>query len=105
MKPIRIRSTPEDRSASVLLAAVHLSIAIGYKNISGGKVADAAKCSRALVLHHFGSVSFLRDRIMEWAVKNNNAELVLQGIVAKDPIALVAPDELKEKAKTTLNYE
>lgn len=101
----RRRLDDGSRREEILHAAVLLSLSLGYQKITQLSVAPVAECAPSLIRFYFGSMDGLRKAVMEHAVKNELAEIVLQGIIAGDPLALSAPAELKNKAKTILNFE
>ncbi len=74
----------------------------GYLNMTKARVAWAAWCSPALVAYHFGSVSAFRTEVMREAVRVNCAPVVAQGLAMRDPIAMAAPDDVKQAAKEFL---
>ena len=98
------RMQPTHRKEQILQAAVFLAASKGYRVITGPEVAQAAECAKGLVFHYFGSIDGLRKDIMQWAISNRNAEIVLQGLACGDPLAQSAPKDVKDLAKTLLNF-
>lgn len=93
---------PEQRKADILGASLKIAERDGYDRISRKQVADAAGVSEALVSHHFGTMPHFRRELMRFAVKQRNARLVLQGLLAKDNQARKAPEDLQAAARALL---
>lgn len=100
------RLTPLEREKQLLDVAVKLAETRGYKNITCTPVADAAGLrSHGQVTYYFGDMPRLRARVLAHAIKTENLEVLLQGIVIRDLQALAAPAELKKRAIALFNYE
>ena len=98
-----VRMTASGRREFILTVAMRMAIAQGLNSLSAREIGDAAKCAHGLVFHYFGDMDGLRTDMMHRAVDDNNAELLLQGLMCKHPIALAAPEELKAQARTFLS--
>lgn len=88
----------EARKEDLLKAAMELSKKIGYSNVRHAMLADEAGVHRTLVYHYFSTKDQLLHAMMRFAVVNDIAEVVAQGIVARDTQALKAPDKVKQAA-------
>lgn len=94
----RKRVIPELRRKHILDAAIELAKTKGYKSISRDDVANSANIVPGLVSYYFQSIDLLRILVLKTAVKREVLEIVAQGLVQKDPIAIQAPSELKHRA-------
>lgn len=101
----RRRLTPDERTEEILAVALGLAKLHGYKNISRALVAKAANCSESLISERFGDMPRFQNSILRAAVHREVAEIVLQGLIIKDPIAVAAPHDLKERAKALLSVK
>jgi len=98
------RLKPDDRREQILRAAIAVASKGHYKHISRREIAEAAGTSGPLVKHYLGLMSELSDVLMTYAVENRQLWVLAQGIMAEDPIALAAPDELKDKAREVVGW-
>lgn len=89
---------PTVRRSSILSAAVVNASRLGYLNITGSTVAEEAGVSRGLVTHYFFSMRELRRAVMAEAVRLRLLPLVREGIAARDPIAMRAPEDIRREA-------
>lgn len=94
----RKRANPELRRKHVLDVAIELAKAKGYSVLTRDDVATGANVSPALISHYFGTIEELRIIVIKLAVKREVLEIVAQGLVREDPVAIQAPKELKYKA-------
>ena len=85
--------------------AIKLAEIQGYKTVSRGQIADAAECAASLISHYFGDVPALRQAIMREAIEIENIEIILQGLVVKDGLALGAPKPLRVRAFNLLDQQ
>lgn len=93
------RMSVEKRKEHILSVAVVLSRSIGYDKITGHAVAKASYLkSHASINYIFGTIAFLKACVMDWAVRNEDLEILLQGLVYKDTIALAANAKLRKRA-------
>ena len=86
------------RKAQILNVAVDISFRLGYYALTRDGVASAAGTSFSLVTKYFGTMQGLKDEVMKEAISREIPEIILQGMVIDDPIAMNAPQELKDKA-------
>lgn len=88
--------------ATILGAAVSLARRTGIDNLTRHKIAHAAETSAGSINYHFETMDGLRNVVMAYAVENQILEIIAQGIVAKHPVALHAPEALRKKAARNL---
>ncbi len=72
----------------ILRSAIALAKKQGYKSVTGQGVANRAGVSKPLVYHYFPTMKILQDHIMGYAIGNNTHNVILQGLVLRDPIAM-----------------
>lgn len=101
----RQRLEPVDRIEQILDYAITIAKEVGYKNVTRVMVAERVRCSESLISAHFDNMHNFRAEILRTAIRREVPEIVLQGIVIGDPVALAAPDDLKERAKAILSAE
>lgn len=94
----RKRVSPKLRRKHVLDVAIELAKTKGYTAVTRDEVALKACVSPGLISHHFKSIENLRATILKTAIKREVLEIIAQGLVRKDPIAIQAPQKLKQKA-------
>lgn len=99
---LRQRLAPDERQATILAAAVELAARTGYRNMTRDAVAEAAGVSPGLITFYFLHMSFLREAVVEEAVRRGIVPIVAEGIVAGAPAALAAPQALKAQAAVSL---
>jgi AcrR family transcriptional regulator len=92
------RLEADDRRDQILTAALREAEQCGYMRITRQQVAEAAGCANGLVSVYFGTMTQLRRAVIRAAINRRNLKVVLQGIVADDPHAIKAPQELKQAA-------
>jgi AcrR family transcriptional regulator len=92
------RITTHLRKAQALEAAIALAEEKGYTNIRAHDIAARTNISYGLVAKYFGTMGQLRRAIMRAAIARENLTIIAQGLGVKDPHALKASDELKQKA-------
>lgn len=97
-----LRMDPKDRKRQLLDVGLKLSERVGYKNVTMGALTEAAGVTRTLYHRYFSTVGRFRVDVMRAAVKQENLVVIAQGLVAKDPHALKAPTELRERAAATI---
>ena len=102
----KLRMTKSDRKELLLRKAIEMSETKGYRNITGPQVAYAAGLrSHGLVNSYFGGIDDLRCQVLRSAICDGNIEILLQGLVTRDPIAQAAPVHLKNAAIEKLRNE
>lgn len=100
------RLNPEERKEQLLDFAVRLAEEHGYNSITSTQIATSAGLqSHGLISHYFGSIDSLRTQVLARAIQKENIEVLLQGLVRKDPLAMGAPKRLRDKALEQLASE
>lgn len=94
----RTRLVPKVRKEQILNATIELAISIGYKNITRLAIANSLNINESLVSHYFGTMKELKTKILRVAIRKEILSIIAQGIVAEDPLALKAPEALKQRA-------
>lgn len=92
------RLSVEDRKLQILQHAMRLSEIHGFTGFSAPDIARSIGCGHPLIFYHFGNMDNLRADLMRLAVSTKNMLVLAQGIVARNPIALAAPESLKKQA-------
>lgn len=103
MKERTRMTNPEDRRAQILTAALELSEAGHYMQVTRKQVADRANVSISLVEHYFGTMTNFRRDIMRAAVRLENVRIIAQGLGAMDAHAQKAPPKVKDAAIRMIN--
>lgn len=80
----------------ILRSAITLAKKHGYKNVTGQSVADRAKVSKPLVYHYFPTMKILQKNMIEYAIEKDIYNIILQGLVLRDPIAMTIPSWMKQ---------
>lgn len=70
---------PEERKAKILAAGLKLAVQNGYMRLTDRDLAREAKCSKSLVLHHFGSIHTVRSEVLREAIRTENLTVIRQG--------------------------
>lgn len=96
------RLPSKERKQQIVAAALKLAERRdkrgGYKELTRDMIAEAAEVSPGLVSHAVGAMPAVLKAIMREAVATENVVVVAQGLGARDPIALKAPEDLKRRA-------
>jgi len=96
------RLHPTDRKPLLVDAALNAALAHGYRRMTRDHIAAHASVSPGLVSLYLGTMVKLRRTVMREAIKRGCAEIVAEGLAERDPQALKAPDDLKDKAARLL---
>ncbi len=83
---------------AILTAAIDEAKENGLLKLKRLTVARRAACSASLVNHYFGTTIGLRQAVVREAIKLANLSVIGQALIARDPIALAAPIELRQRA-------
>jgi AcrR family transcriptional regulator len=100
-----VRLRPVLRKQEILNAALRLSEARGYRNVTARSVADLSGCAVGLVIHYFGSMQNLEREVMAEAVRVENFNVVAQGLLMSDRAAVSAPESVRRSAANYLQGE
>jgi AcrR family transcriptional regulator len=87
----------KERMAQIINVALIHAEKIGYQSLSRKIVADLAGVTPSLIHYHFKSMGKFKKLLMKGAVTREILPIIAQGLSARDPIALKAPDELKKR--------
>lgn len=96
------RLDPAVRRASLLDVAVEVASARGWRALTRECIAVAAGVSPALVSARLGTMDQLRRAVMRAAIRKGIASIVAEGLIAGDPHARKAPDEIKRAAAESI---
>lgn len=88
---------PEERKAKILAAGLKLAVQNGYMRLTDRDLAREAKCSKSLVLHHFGSILTVRREILLEAIRVENLAVIRQGWGMKAPEIETCPPEILKR--------
>lgn len=94
--------TPQQRRKQLLAIALHQAEQVGFQNVTRLSIATEGGVAVGTVSKVFGTMPNMKRDIMRAAIHVENLTVLLQGIVANDPHALKAPEELQQKAKDSL---
>lgn len=83
---------------SILAAAVDLAAEHGYQTFTRDQVAALADVAQGAIHYHFGTMNQLRRAVMGEAVRTSNLRIIAMGLVANDPRARKAPEDVRRKA-------
>ena len=98
LKVVKNRADPALRKEAILRVALDLASRDGYLKITRQQIAEAAGVSTGVINQRFGTMDSLRSDLMRRAVKMQCLPVIAQGLVSKNPHAMKAPIELKEKS-------
>ena len=87
------------RYEDILAAALSLSEESHYLLVTREDIAERACVTVGLVSYYLGNMSRARGVILAEAVRRGRARIVAQGLLSRDPVALDAPQELRDAAR------
>jgi len=99
---MRTRLNKDDRKQAILAAACGVAKRIGYRHITRRLVALEARCSAGLVSWYYPSVESLKQAVIEQAMLEGDASILLQGMLHKEPLLLAMPQSDKESLVQTV---
>lgn len=94
----RTRLAPKHRKQLILLEALHLAGFRGYQHITREEVAGRVGTVPGLINVYFPTIGDLRAAVLTEAIRLCVIPVVAQGLVMQDPVALDAPQDLKDAA-------
>jgi AcrR family transcriptional regulator len=97
------RLDPTKRKEDILAVAVKRAELLGVANLRRDDIADVAEVARGLVSRYFNTMPQLRRAVMRYAVHNENLSIIAQGLAMRDPEALKASPELRDRAIASLS--
>ena len=98
---MRKRLEPDIRLAEILKAALVVATRGHYARMTRAQIAEQAGVAGSLVQHYLGTMPKLREAVMREAVERQCLAVIAQGLLAKDPHALCAPEALRRQALNT----
>lgn len=99
--PIK-RKTAVERRDEILSVTLQLSLEVGYTNVTRERISAVIGITKQAVQHHIDSMAELRQDVMRVALLRECLPVIAQGMANRDPIALMAPPELLERARAAL---
>lgn len=84
--------------SKILGTAMQLANLHGFGNVTRNMIADKAEIATGSVSYHFKSMRKLEAAMVERAVETRNLKVLGQAIGRKHPVAMKAPDELRQAA-------
>lgn len=96
MKQTRMKT--DARKEDILAAALPLAERHGYTAVTRNAIAKAAQVSGPTLHYHFGTMAQLRRDLMRYAIRENSARVIAQGIVANDPQAMKLDEATRRAA-------
>jgi len=87
-----------NKKQDILQYATLIATSHGVYNMTKQQIADLAQISPGSINYHYGTMDKLRRKVMRYAIRNEIANIVAEGILARDPIAMRAPKHLRQKA-------
>lgn len=100
---IKQRMPAEDRKRQILEQATILSKSKGLTGFSSTDIARAVGCVHPTILYHFVSMDNLRNEMIRKAIKDEDLTIIGQGLVARNTVAISAPERIKKKAARAFN--
>lgn len=97
------RLPPKERTELMLDVALKLAAEHGLASITRNQIAKEAGVAPSLVTWRLGTMDNMRRSVMRRAVKTENLAVILQGIMIKDPYAMKASPDLRERAIASIN--
>lgn len=92
------RLEPNERKRSILHAAVSAARAHGWFTMTREHVAQTAGVSVGLVSRYLGTMPKVRQHVMREAIRLEHVDIIAQGLILNDAVALKAPDALRRAA-------
>lgn len=90
------------RAAQILAAALDVAKVQGYTRITREQVAARIGVAPSLIPHYMGTMPALRRKIMREAIRVECLPVIAQGLAMRDPHALAAPEDLRQRAAAHL---
>lgn len=96
------RLGPDVRREQIVAAALDVAEDVGYTQMTREQIGVRAGVTGTLVAHYMGTMPNLRRAVMRAAVAQGRAAVVAQGLAARDPHAMKAPEDVKQAARAAL---
>ncbi len=97
-----IQSSRWHRKSQILDGGLKAADPKGYRQITQKDIAAECGMSTGSITYHFYNMDNFRKELMEHAIKQKNLIVIGQGIAAQDPLALAAPETLRNNALAAL---
>lgn len=91
------RESAVARKSQILAAAFNIAKERGLSSASQTAVADRLGVSRSLVINYY-KIEDLQNAIVKQAISECNLSILADGIAARVPQAVAAPEALKQEA-------
>lgn len=101
MKPQK-KLDAKARQTQILTSALALATKSGYSGLMRTEIAAHAGVAPSLISYHFSTMPDLLRAVMREAVRTECLPVIAQGVAARNPHALKAPSELRERALLSL---
>ena len=99
---IKTRLNPTERRDQLIQVGLRIASDNGYIRLSHGEVANAAKCSKGLVVKHFPTLEKLHSAVVGAAVYSKDLRVIAEALVYRHPMALHCPEQLRRQAIDSL---
>jgi AcrR family transcriptional regulator len=96
------RLPPEARGELLLDVAIELARVHGLANITRDQIAAEARVAAGLVSLRLGTMPAMRRTIMRNAIVRGILPIVAEGLAARDPFAMAAPEDLRKRAAASM---
>lgn len=102
MMKTKRKSVHEARAKELTAVALRMAQEHGLNNITRDQIAKEAGVASGLVSLRLGTMPAMRRTVMRAAVAQGVLEVIAEGLAHRDPHALAAPLELRQKASAVL---
>ena len=92
------------RQEQILNAAVDLAKEGNYQTVTRKALSDSIGCTEPLISYYFGSMDNLRSEILKYAVECEVYEIIVQGMIAKDPFLETVCNDILSAAWSKSTY-
>jgi len=92
------RKDSKTRKAEMISAALLEAEENGFTNLTRRSIASRCDVAEPLINHDLGTLPQLKRTIMRAAVRQRVLKIIAEGLAIRDPHALNADPELKQKA-------
>ena len=99
-KKPRRRLEPKDRKRELVDAGIVAARQVGFNNLRREDVARVAGCANGTLSLHFNTLGQFKRALMREAIKRGELRIIAEGLAIRDPNALKAPEDIKQKAIT-----
>lgn len=86
----------------ILDAAMKIATRIGYKNVTRDGLAEHMGVASGTITFHIGNMRKLRREMIEKSIQDENVKIFTEALVDAHPLALAAPQHLKNRAARAL---